>query len=95
MRQTSPIYCYRFIIPPASFHKYSICKFDFNSDLVLGAKFNLTEISRMWLKEKGVSTLSYLLSDAKFYIPKTELLYVAQIQKMYKPEAKQVSPCGA
>ncbi|MGD9731096.1 MAG: hypothetical protein AB7U45_02860, partial [Desulfamplus sp.] len=26
--------------------------------LVLGSKFNLTQISRMWLKEKCVSTLS-------------------------------------
>jgi len=34
--------------------------------LVLGAKFNLSEISRMWLKDKSVSALSEFLSDAKF-----------------------------
>ncbi len=38
----------------------------------------------MWLKEKAVSTLSYLLSDAKFYVPEMETLYVVQLQKMYK-----------
>ena len=36
------------------------------SALVLGSKFQLTEISRMWLKEKSISALSEFLSDAKF-----------------------------
>jgi len=52
--------------------------------LVLGAKFSLTEISRMWLKEKTVSTLSYLLSDAKFYIPEMEILYAKRVQEVYR-----------
>lgn len=51
--------------------------------LVLGAKFNLSEISRMWLKEKSVSTLSYLLSDAKFYVPEMEILYAKKMMKTY------------
>ncbi len=51
--------------------------------LILGAKFNLSEISRMWLKEKSVSTLSYLLSDAKFYVPEMEILYAKKILKTY------------
>jgi hypothetical protein len=34
--------------------------------LVLGSKFCLSEISRMWLKKKCVSTLSFFMSDAKF-----------------------------
>jgi len=51
--------------------------------LILGAKFNLSEISRMWLKEKSVSTLSYLLSDAKFYVPEMEILYAKKMQRTY------------
>ena len=34
--------------------------------LVLGGKFNLSEISRMWLEEKCVSALSHFFSHAKF-----------------------------
>jgi hypothetical protein len=33
--------------------------------LILGSGFNLSAISRMWLKERCVSTLSYFFSDAK------------------------------
>lgn len=51
--------------------------------LVLGARFSLTEISCMLLKEKAVSTLSYLLSDAKFYIPEMEILYAKRVQEVY------------
>jgi len=79
-----------FIVTGLSFLQPALTNIQFNNltliatALVLGAKFNLTEISRMWLKEKSVSTLSYLLSDAKFYTPEMEILYVAQLQKMYK-----------
>ena len=52
--------------------------------LILGAKFNLSEISRMWLKEKSVSTLSYLLSDAKFYAPEMEILYAKKMLRTYQ-----------
>ena len=34
--------------------------------LVLGSRFNLSEISRMWLKTKGVSTLSYFSQRSTF-----------------------------
>ena len=64
-----------FIVTGLSFLQPALTNIQFDNltliatALVLGSKFNLTEISRMWLKEKSVSTLSYLLSDAKFYIP--------------------------
>ena len=79
-----------FIVGGLSFLQPALTNIQFNNltliatALILGAKFNLTEISRMWLKEKSVSTLSYLLSDAKFYIPEMEVLYVVQLQKMYE-----------
>jgi hypothetical protein len=52
--------------------------------LVLSSGFNLTRISRLWLEEKVVGTLSYFLSDAKFYVPELQLLYSKRIPKMYK-----------
>ena len=79
-----------FIVTGLSFLQPALTNIQFDNltliatALVLGSKFNLTEISRMWLKEKSVSTLSYLLSDAKFYIPEMETLYAAQLQNMYK-----------
>jgi len=51
--------------------------------LVLGAKFNLTQISRMWLKEKCVSTLSHFMSDAKFSTYEMQRLYIEQALLMY------------
>ena len=38
----------------------------------------------MWLKEKVVSTFSFFLSDAKFYVPELQLLYAKRIQQMYE-----------
>ena len=52
--------------------------------LVLGSKFNLTEISLMWLKEKSVSALSEFLSDAKFSPFEMQQLYLLRIRKLYK-----------
>ena len=43
--------------------------------LVLGSGFNLSRISRMWLEDNVVSTLSFFLSDAKFSVPELQLLY--------------------
>ena len=57
------------------------------SALVLGARFCLTEISRMWLKEKCVSTLSYFLSDAKFSTYEMEQLYALRVKRVYKIES--------
>ena len=51
--------------------------------LVLGSNFNLSEISRMWLKEKSVSTLSEFLSDAKFSTNEMMHLYILQMIDMY------------
>ena len=51
--------------------------------LVLGAKFNLSEISRMWLKEKSVSALSEFLSDAKFSTSEMMYLYALQMLNIY------------
>jgi len=78
-----------FIVAGLSFLQPTITNCQFNNltliatALILGAKFNLTEISRMWLKEKSISTLSHLLSDAKFYIPEMEMLYIKRIQQIY------------
>ena len=52
--------------------------------LILGAKFNLSEIRRMWLKEKAVSTLSYFLSDAKFCTREMQHLYAMHVLDLYK-----------
>ncbi|MCP3966541.1 MAG: transposase [Lentisphaerae bacterium] len=52
--------------------------------LILGAKFNLTEISHMWLKDKAVSTLSHFLSDAKFSTDQMQHLYILQVLHLYK-----------
>jgi len=52
--------------------------------LVLGSKFSLTEIHRMWLKEKAISTLSYFLSDAKLSTDEMQHLYALQVRHRYK-----------
>lgn len=52
--------------------------------LVLGAKFSLTEIHRMWLKEKSISTLSHFLSDAKFSTDEMQHLYILRVLHRYK-----------
>ena len=52
--------------------------------LILGSGFNLSKISRMWLSEKSVSTLSYFFSDAKFSTWEMQMLYILQISKVYK-----------
>ncbi|MCP4931260.1 MAG: transposase, partial [Candidatus Marinimicrobia bacterium] len=52
--------------------------------LILGSKFNLTEISLMWLKEKSVSALSEFLSDAKLSTDQMQQLYQLRTQQLYK-----------
>jgi SRSO17 transposase len=52
--------------------------------LVLGSKFCLSEINRMWLKEKGVSTLSHFMSHAKFSTDEMQHLYALQVMHLYK-----------
>jgi hypothetical protein len=52
--------------------------------LILGSKFNLTEISYMWLKEKSVSTFSEFLSDAKISTHEMQQLYLLRTLQLYK-----------
>jgi len=52
--------------------------------LILGSRFCLTEISRMWLSEKSISTFSYFLSDAKFSIQEMQMLYIRRALEVYK-----------
>ena len=51
--------------------------------LVLGSRFNLSEISRLWLKAKGVSTLSYFFSDIKISISEMQGLYAVRVLQTY------------
>ena len=52
--------------------------------LILGSKFNLTEISRMWLQEKSVAALSEFLSDAKFSPIEMERLHLLNMRDTYR-----------
>ena len=78
-----------FIVTGLSFLKPGLTNIQFDNmtlvatALVLGSGFNLSRISRMWLEDKVVSTLSYFLSDAKFYVPELQLLYAKRIQQVY------------
>jgi hypothetical protein len=51
--------------------------------LILGAKFNLSEISRMWLREKSVAALSEFLSDAKFSTVEMQRLHLFNMRNKY------------
>ena len=81
-----------FLVTGLSFLKPGLTNIQFDNmilvatALVLGSGFNLSRISRMWLQEKVVSTFSYFLSDAKFYVPELQLLYAKRIQHMYEVE---------
>jgi hypothetical protein len=78
-----------FIVTGLSFLKPGLTNIQFDNmtlvatALVLGSGFNLSRISRMWLEEKVVSTLSYFLSDAKFSVAELQLLYAKRIQQVY------------
>ena len=52
--------------------------------LVLGGKFSLSAINRMWLEEKCVSTLSHFFSHAKFSTTEMQHLYALQMMHIYK-----------
>jgi len=52
--------------------------------LILGAKFNLTQISIMWLKDKSVSALSEFLSDAKISTYEMQKLYLMNVLRKYE-----------
>jgi hypothetical protein len=51
--------------------------------VLLGSGFNLSMISRMWLKERAVSTLSYFFSDAKLELPELQRRYVTHALTVY------------
>ena len=52
--------------------------------LVLGGKFSLSAINRMWLGDKCVSTLSHFFSHAKLSTTEMQNLYALQIMHLYK-----------
>jgi len=54
------------------------------SAVLLGSGFNLSVISRMWLKERAVSTLSYFFSDAKLELPELQCRYVKHTLTVYE-----------
>jgi len=54
------------------------------SAIILGAKFNLTEITYMWLRGKSISALSEFLSDAKVSTYEMQQLYLLHIHNKYK-----------
>jgi hypothetical protein len=60
--------------------------------LILGSKFNLTEISLMWLKEKRFSALSEFLSDAKLSTDQMQQLYLLRIRQLYKIKCGSGTP---
>ena len=55
--------------------------------LILGSRFNLTEISYMWLKDKSISALSEFLSDAKISTYEMQQLYQLRMRQLYKIES--------
>jgi SRSO17 transposase len=79
-----------FIISGLSFLQAALTPIQFNNmtliatALILGSKFNLTEISRMYLSKKCVSTLSHFLSDAKFNTWEMQELYILKVIHLYK-----------
>lgn len=79
-----------FLVDGLSFLRTTFTKSQFNhltliaTALVVGSRFSLTEIHRMWLKEKAISTLSWFLSDAKFSTDEMQQLYALQVLHRYK-----------
>ncbi len=51
---------------------------------VLGSKFCLSEINRLWFEEKCVSTLSHFMSHAKFSTAEMQNLSILQVMHVYK-----------
>ena len=79
-----------FVVIGLSFLQPALTNAQFNNltliatALVLGAKFSLTQIHLMWLKERAVSTLSWFMSDAKFSTWEMMHLYALQVVKTYE-----------
>lgn len=51
--------------------------------VLLGSGFNLSVMSRMWLKGRAVSTLSYFFSDAKLELPECQRRYITHALTVY------------
>ncbi len=79
-----------FIVSGLSFLKPELTGIQFQNltliatALILGAKFNLTQISIMWLKDKSVSALSEFLSDAEISTYEMQQLYLMHVIRKYK-----------
>ena len=79
-----------FVVIGLSFLQPALTNAQFNNltliatALVLGAKFSLTQINLMWLKERSVSTLSWFMSDAKFSTREMMRLYALHAIKTYE-----------
>jgi len=79
-----------FIVAGLTFLQPALTNAQFNNltaiatALVLGGKFCLSSINRMWLGEKCVSTLSYFFSHAKFSTAEMQHLYALQVMHLYK-----------
>jgi len=77
------------IVTGLSFLQPALTKIQFDNltliatAVVIGATFSISEIHRMWLREKAITTLSYFLSDAKFYTHEMELLYAKRVLEVY------------
>ena len=78
-----------FIVTGLSFLKPGLTNIQFDNmtlvatAIILGSGLNLSCISRLWLKDKVVSTFSYLFSDAKFHVPELQQLYAKRVQQVY------------
>ena len=81
-----------FIVIGLSFLQGALTPIQFNNltmiatAVILGSKFNLTDICRMWLYDRCVSTLSHFLSDAKFCTLEMQNLYILRTLSLYKIE---------
>lgn len=78
-----------FIVMGLSFLQPALTSIQYNNltlvatALVLGSGFSLSAITRMCLKEKCVSTLSYFFNDAKFRLAEVQNLYAKHALSTY------------
>lgn len=81
-----------FIVGGLSFLQPALTKIQFDNltlvatALILGSSFNLSNISRMWLKAKSVSTLSYFFNDARMSVNELHTLYAKHSLSTYDME---------
>ena len=81
-----------FIVGGLSFLQPVLTKIQFDNltliatALILGSGFNLSNISRMWLKAKCISTLSYFFNDSRMSVEELHTLYAKQSLSTYDME---------